>query len=156
MTRIFNRPKAFTLVELALVIGIIGQLAAFAITESMSMMGDVEEAMLDNYYQQLQNGYGKYVAEMGKRPKRFEDFVVPSKVLLDPSNGKAMTILFDKDNKPACWYNLSDPNAGDNTLTCIAGNVTKSAIKRRAAIFSFKTGTGMMLQKKMLYSLTIP
>ena len=49
MTRISNKSKAFTLVKLALVIGIIGVLATFAVTQSMSMMGDVEEAMLDNY-----------------------------------------------------------------------------------------------------------
>ena len=92
---------------------------------------------------------------MGKRPRKFQDFVAPTKELLDPSNGKAMTILFDKDNKPACWYNVSSKHAGDNTLTCIAGNVTTSAIRRRAAIFLFKTGTGMMLQKKMVYDLKI-
>jgi type II secretory pathway pseudopilin PulG len=146
--------NSYTLVEVALVIGIIGQLAAFAISESMSIMGGVEEAMLDNYYRQLQQGYGKYVAANGKKPKRFSHFVAPSKASLDPENGKAVTILFDKDNIPACYYNLPDPSAGDNTLTCIAGNWWKSAVQRRAAIFSFKNG--LVLQKKMVYNLTIP
>ncbi|MFN9691287.1 MAG: type II secretion system protein [Vampirovibrionales bacterium] len=146
--------NAYTLVEVALVIGIIGQLAAFAISESMSIMDGVEDAMLDNYYRELQQGYGKYVAANGKKPKRFEDFVAPDKASLDPENGKAVTILFDKDNIPACYFNLDDADAGDNTLACGAGNLYKSAVKRRAAVFSFDNG--LVLQKKMYYNLRIP
>ncbi len=72
MTRISNKSKAFTLVELALVIGIVGVLATFAVTQSMELMADAERMDLDRYYHDLQNGYAQYVAVTRKRPRRFE------------------------------------------------------------------------------------
>jgi type II secretory pathway pseudopilin PulG len=150
MTRIFNKSKAFTLVELALVIGIIGQLAAFAITESMSMMGDVEEAMLDNYYQQLQNGYAQYVAEMGKRPKRFEDFVAFDQASLDPENGKAVTLVYDQNNRRACSFN--HPHVGDNNIGCTGGSHTNAIPHlRNIAVYRFDSNGGLVYQKQTHY-----
>jgi type II secretory pathway pseudopilin PulG len=144
--------NAFTLMELALIIAIIGILAAFAVTQSMRMTDGAEEAMLENYYQRLKQGYVHYTVTMGKRPQRFDDFVVSSRIFLDPSIGRTVTILLDKDNMPACWYNLPDPNAGDNTLSCIAGNAYTTATLRRMYIFSFRDG--LIIRKKMRYSLS--
>ena len=128
--------NAFTLMELALIIAIIGILAAFALTHSISSFSDnAREATLDKYYKQLQIGYTQYTVVMGKRPRRFEDFVAPNQSLLDPDNGVVVSSITDKNGRANCIFNI--PGRGDNTLTCAGGTWIMDRRRQISAVYSF-------------------
>ena len=139
--------NAFTIVELAIIIGIIGIIGVFAVTQMMELPEDATEATLDNYYRQLRNGYVQYTVIMGKRPKRFEDFVAPDRSLLDPENGIVVSSITDQNGRANCIFNIPGPGRGDNTLACAGGNWLYDRRRHNSAVYSFDANGDLVMEK---------
>jgi len=132
------KQSAFTLIELGIIIAIIGIMSAVAVTQMMDLSGNAEEAVLQDYLQKLNSGAAQYLVSQGKRPTRFDDFVVPNTGELTTANaadGKTVPLLYNKKNEAMCTTTV--PTA--QTLTCEPGT-TSPGISNRKAVYTMANG----------------
>lgn len=76
--------KGFTLIELAIVIAILGILAAVALNNLGNTQTSAECSMLKDMAAQLASGYGVYTAAEGATPTGFDRYVVSTAPPLTP------------------------------------------------------------------------
>jgi prepilin-type N-terminal cleavage/methylation domain-containing protein len=119
--------KAFTLIELAIILAIIGVMSAVAITQMMDLTGSAEEALFEDYLQKLNTGVAQYMVAKGHRPDSFSDFVGAT---LDVSNGVTVPLLVSKSGDPIC------PAPGAGTMNC-----NGAGVRSRNATFTLTSGT---------------
>jgi len=70
--------KGFTLIELAIVIAILGILAAVALNNLGNTQASAECSMIKDMAAQLASGYGVYTAAEGSTPTGFDKYVTTS------------------------------------------------------------------------------
>jgi type II secretory pathway pseudopilin PulG len=123
--------SAFTLIELAIIIAIIGVMSAVAITQMMDLSGSAEEAVLEDYLQKLNTGVAQFMAANGRRPDGFGEFVA-ALADLDAASGLTVPTLVAKNGQDMCGV----PGAAETALTC-AG----AGLRARNATYDLTNGT---------------
>lgn len=126
-----KKKKGFTLIELAIIIGIIGIMSAVAVTQFIDLTGNAEEAVLNDYLQKLNTGVASYMAATGHRPDDFEDFVADTPAGLTPGTGKNIALLTNKAGVALCGV----PEEGSTTLTC-----DESGLRAKQATYTLNSG----------------
>jgi type II secretory pathway pseudopilin PulG len=121
------KKNAFTLIELAIILAIIGVMSAVAITQMMDLTGSAEEALFEDYLQKLNTGVAQYMVSQGHRPDNFSDFVGGN---LDVANGITVPLLVSKSGDDICQA------AGTTTMTC-----SGPGVRSRNATYTLTSGT---------------
>jgi prepilin-type N-terminal cleavage/methylation domain-containing protein len=112
----YVKHQAFTLVEVAIALGIIGILAGAAITMIGDFQTGSEESVFREHYQDLNIATTQFLAATGRKPKGFGEFMGATQADLDPGNGITVPLMYNKNNEPLCGTTV--PLATDTTLVC--------------------------------------
>jgi prepilin-type N-terminal cleavage/methylation domain-containing protein len=131
-----KKQKGFTLIELAIIIGIIGIMSAVAVTQFIDLTGNAEEAVLSDYLQKLNTGVASYMAAKGHIPDKFADFVTDTSAGLAPSTGLNIALLTNKSGTALC----SPVATANTTLTC-----DKAALRAKKATYTLNAGAITMV-----------
>lgn len=131
--------KGFTLIELAIVIAILGILAAVALNNLGNTQASAECAMIKDMAAQLSSGYGVYTAAEGATPTGFDKYVVTTAPPLTPGAAGVGRV-----NPNISLYNFG-PNAAKGTRCAVAsgaaGTITcTSTFNSYNATYTFNNG----------------
>jgi type II secretory pathway pseudopilin PulG len=124
-----SRKQAFTLIELAIIIAIIGVMSAVAVTQMMDLSGSAEEALLEDYLQKLNTGVAQFMAANGRMPDNFGEFSATA-TALDADKGITVPLLVSKKGDPICSASTS------KTLTC-----NGAGLRARQATYTLANGS---------------
>ena len=113
---LYFKNQAFTLVEVAIALGIIGILAGGAITMIGEFQSGSEESVFREYYQDLNIATTQFLAATGRKPKGFGEFMGATQTDLDPGNGITVPLMYNKNDEPLCGTTV--PLATEKTLVC--------------------------------------
>ena len=126
-------PRAFTLIELAVVIAVIGILSVMAMVQTEGMDESMENALLEDYLQKLNAGAATYLEKTGQEPTDFRQFIAIDRASLDPANNILVPLLYNKDNVEMCG--TVRPVSGTTTLIC-----NGSGLVKRKATYTLTAG----------------
>ena len=125
--------RAFTLIEMGIVIAVIGILSSMAMLQTEGMDASTEDALLEDYLQKLNAGAATYLETVGEHPPDFQSFMAVDQAGLDADNGILVPLLYNKNNKPLCGTAV--PSLNSLTLTC-----NGSALLKRKATYILAAG----------------
>jgi prepilin-type N-terminal cleavage/methylation domain-containing protein len=112
----YVKHQAFTLVEVALVLGVIGVLAGAAITMIGDFHSNTEESVLREYYQDLNIATTQFLSARGRKPKGFGEFMGSTQEDLNPWQGITVPLMYNKNNEPLCGTSV--PGLTTKILVC--------------------------------------
>lgn len=101
--------QAFTLVEVALVLGVIGVLAGAAVTMIGDFHSNAEESVFREYYQDLNIATTQFLSARGRKPNGFGEFMGATQGDLDPWQGITVPLMYNKNNEPLCGTTVPGP-----------------------------------------------
>jgi prepilin-type N-terminal cleavage/methylation domain-containing protein len=116
-------PRAFTLIELTVVIAVMGILTAMAMVQTEGIDDSTENALLEDYLQKLNAGAAKYLENTGQSPSDFQQFMAIDRASLNPNNNILVPLLYNRNNVEMCGTSL--PAVGSTTLLCQGSGLTK-------------------------------
>jgi prepilin-type N-terminal cleavage/methylation domain-containing protein len=126
-------PRAFTLIELTVVIAVMGILTSMAMVQTEGIDDSTENALLEDYLQKLNAGAATYLENTGQMPNAFRQFMAVDRDGLDPNNNILVPLLYNRNNVEMCGTSL--PAAGSTTLTCQGAGLVK-----RKATYTLSAG----------------
>lgn len=112
----YIRQHAFTLIETALVLGVIGVLAGAALTMVIDFNTNTEEAVLQEYYQELNVATTQFLTAQGRKPRGFGEFIGATQADLDPYMGVTVPLMYSKNGQPFCGTTV--PSTTTKILVC--------------------------------------
>lgn len=128
-----KQQKAFTLIEMGIVIAVMGILSAMAMLQTESIDESMENAILEDYLQKLNAGAATYLENQGQHPDDFSQFMAVNQAGLDPDNSIVVPLLYNRNNVEICGNAV--PASGSTTLTC-----NGAGLVRRQATYTLTAG----------------
>ncbi len=116
-------PRAFTLIEITVVIAVMGILTAMAMVQTEGIDDSTENALLEDYLQKLNAGAATYLENTGQPPTDFRQFMAVNRASLNPNNNILVPLLYNRNNVEMCGTSL--PTVGSTTLLCQGLGLTK-------------------------------
>jgi prepilin-type N-terminal cleavage/methylation domain-containing protein len=124
VTQITTKPlRAFTLIELTVVIAVMGILTSMAMVQTEGIDDSTENALLEDYLQKLNAGAATYLENTGQMPTAFRQFMAVDRASLNPKNNILVPLLYNRNNVEMCGTSL--PTVGSTTLTCQGSGLVK-------------------------------
>ncbi|MGI6294835.1 MAG: prepilin-type N-terminal cleavage/methylation domain-containing protein [Armatimonadota bacterium] len=126
LSKIRDRRKGFTLVELLVVIVVLAVLAAIVLPKFMDSSARSKEASLKTDLKLVRNAVATFQADIGKYPNSLEDLVETDKAKVKDKDGNV--VAASDWHGPYLESLPADPISGnDFTYTAATGKVTSSA-----------------------------
>jgi type II secretory pathway pseudopilin PulG len=137
-----RKTKGFSLIELALIIAIIGILAALTASQFVDLTGSAEKSMLQDFGQKLTSAMSSFVAKNGRFPNSMAEFVADYSQTVNTSStdtaiaNRFIQLPLLQGNVEIC----SAPTTAASPATASAITCDNAKLVRFTAVYTYQNG----------------